>query len=316
MTFYKTISALIISLSLFSSNGFSMEIENDFEDKNHTSLFTSRQEDFDEKAQGKFADAIKICMDTKYGRECDYDYAMKVCGADSYRLSPLIIWGKYIGDIVDSDNYERLITIELHHIAGDMMHIAKFEKDHGYREKVKSAMRYEFQETWFEEKAKDYSSSSKIAALKIPDMPNEYGNSDMCEAFIEMIGFFRRWDELQKTSMKVSDQSELYRQIKHKYRDKKVYPYPKDNGPLLKYRKQRKLSLFWHPMHFSVYDSHIYRKARERETTYYPPIPSNRSYAHSPSTLGGYKKPYCSPSSNFCQDPATCTNLNCKQRLN
>jgi hypothetical protein len=239
-------------------------------------------EDYDDKPlDDKYEKAVKICRshidrptirltsNNEIEMSGSYEDAMKMCGADNYRLYPTTIWGIGLCNMIDSASYQMLISAELHHVAGDMMHIAELENDKDYREKVESAMRYEFQKTWFEEKTKGkHYSTRELKELKIPDEKFPNNDDEMCDAFIKMIGFFKRWDELQKTGEEY-DQINFYRQITEKYKENyfsPVYSYESyAKVSLLKYRKQRKLSLFWHPTYYSVYDSTAYSKAKARE---------------------------------------------------
>lgn len=231
----------------------------------------------------KYENAIQICRAHLDRRILDdevssnYENAMKICGADNYRRYPGTIWALNIYNTLDvtqyqsSTSYQSLISVELHHVAGDMMHIAQLEKDKSYRNKVKSAMEYEFKERWFEEKTggKHYT-TSELVNMRIPYMPDEYGNSngDMCDAFIKMIGFFKRWDELQK-NLSIDDLRTFHGEIKGKYDNHyaKVYWYePYAKLSLLKYRLQRNLSLYWHPTYYSVYQNSAYRAAEARNS--------------------------------------------------
>lgn len=273
----------IAIIGSFSFDGARAMEDEQLEESIRAPLISDRiTKDFDDKPlDDKYEKAVKICRSHLGGLTFDdeisgsYEDAMKMCGADNYRLYSTTIWGIDLCNMIDSASYQMLISAELHHVAGDMMHIAQLEKDKDYREKVESAMRYEFQKTWFEEKTKGkHYSSRELKELKIPDVVFSNKDDEMCDAFIKMIGFFKRWDELQKTGQKY-DQINFYRQITEKYKDNyfaPVYSYePYAKVSLLKYRKQRKLSLglFWNPTYYSVYDSSAYSeaKAREQEAT-------------------------------------------------
>ncbi|AIL13451.1 hypothetical protein IM40_08065 [Candidatus Paracaedimonas acanthamoebae] len=282
MTFYKIITAFTIALSVFPSSVFPTPAHIDEYDDEY----------LDDRPRDKYGTAIKMCRSYSdsldWAQKCVrqsyiYEDAIKICGADNYRLYPITMWGIHITNYFGSYDYQRLIKAELHHIAGDMMHIAKLEKDKNYRSQVTDAMKYEFQKTWFEAKASHYG-AQLIRDLKLPDMPEEYYNSkdNNCEAFIEMIGFFKRWDELQKTGLQFYDLSDLYSKINERY--KHIYDKPYAKESLLRYRIQRKLNLFRNPTFFNKYDTRIYREAAESESyrmicaSYQPPKKTHYTY--------------------------------------
>lgn len=204
-----------------------------------------------------------------------YEQAMKICGAGDYRRYASTVWGMHIYSnltLADNHDFKTLTSIALHHIAGDMLHIVQLAKDPNYRKKVASAMEQEYIEIWAENNLRNKTTKAMNKAI-IPKMPAEYCNNDidMCDAFIKMIGFFKSWNELV---MKEDNIRNFYFSITDAYNkgrgglpsESNYYSYgPYDQISLAKYRKQRKLSLFWHPTYFTIYDTPTYKKESERE---------------------------------------------------
>lgn len=134
--FYKTLSVFMISLSLFSSRALSGNESLDLLDpdgevhSSHSFSITSQSSD-------KYEEAIRICRSRTQSSEYEvfdsYEEAMKVCGAISYRLQPWATWAMDFASLF-VNNYEMLISLALHHIVGDMMHIVELGKDNSYRE--------------------------------------------------------------------------------------------------------------------------------------------------------------------------------------
>lgn len=211
----------------------------------------------------------------------NYEKAIEVSGILKYRSYFHTIWAKKVIDVSFSlfqstSNYYRLISIELHSIVGDMLHIAKMNSDRNYKSKVEYAMRAQYQYEWIDSDPmyRRYS-HYELEKVKVLEMPDECYNHevDMKEAFIKMINFFQQWEKLQVNNNEsdaaseastyirnASEVSNLYLQIIHEYcvgnRHKYAYE-PYKQILLSKYRMQRKLDL--NTQHFLVYNTKTYK---------------------------------------------------------
>jgi len=127
MTFYKILSALVITLLVFSSNVYSMESTDELlfpeeSTDSSTPILTKvriKALEFDNPLD-KYEKAILLCGDSSSSNRCSchysgscpdrYENAMKICGADNYRRYPITIWGIDISNSIYSYNYESLIS--------------------------------------------------------------------------------------------------------------------------------------------------------------------------------------------------------------
>ncbi len=172
--------------------------------------------------------------------------AMEVSQIENFRLYPVTTWGIHLCNYIVT-NYYRLINIELHHMAGDMLHIVRTEQDGNYDITIKFAKLDEFENN--HGKYNCYHPEN----FKLSDENRKYFEKSQAvyveysDAFIKMLSFFKRWENLQKQTLEYTDLKKFYSDIKVEYEKEYAHAYDSYSQiGLLKFRKERKLSLSGH----------------------------------------------------------------------
>src|SRR3990167_379489 len=122
---HKRYLVIFLTLLNISNSANSMNREEDFDDgfpiyRSSLTVYQDQKEVVDEGTD-KYELAIASLSDQT---ENKYDEAIKTCGVENYRRHFISIWGLNIYNSIGfNTDYKSLIELELHHIAGDMVHI-------------------------------------------------------------------------------------------------------------------------------------------------------------------------------------------------
>lgn len=276
MNFYRVLSVSSIVLSVFFSDALSANDDTEGSDNSSPTTISRR-------VPRAYDSVIELCKDTVrvnnadedalsvYGDEeevvRDYTTAVEACHISDYRKSGWGIWGLRICNLFSHKDYMKRIQIELHHIAGDILFVAKMLDNPEFLSKtVQSAVEHKYQEIWFEENARSLTSRVDMDRLIIPPLPekNKITSRELRTALTKMISIFQQWDVLEKDltttpdALKTFYLGKILREYTAlTYSDDAYIPY--SLAGLHRYRAMRHLNFIGHPRKFNREQHYLYQ---------------------------------------------------------